>query len=61
MQLQAHWRYVIGALAALAIAGLALYVGGGWGIVVVEGTAALVMVVLFLRNMNRGGDGDVDC
>jgi hypothetical protein len=53
-----HGRNVIGTLAALAVAGVALYVGGGWGIVVLEGAAALVVVVLFLRNMNQG-DGDV--
>ena len=46
-------------LAALAIAGVALYVGGGWGIVILEGAAALVVVVLFLRNMNQGGSDDV--
>ena len=59
MQLQARWRNVLAALAALAIAGLAIYLGGGWGILVLEGTAALVMVVLLLRSMNQGGNGDV--
>lgn len=51
-------RNVIGALVVLAIAGLALYVGGGWGIVVLEGAGALVLVVLFLRSTNEGGNDD---
>ena len=59
MRRHARRRNVIATLAALAIAGVALYVGGGWGIVVLEGAAALVLVVLFLRNMNQGGNDDV--
>lgn len=51
-------RNVIGALVVLAIAGLALYVGGGGGIVVLEGAGALVLVILFLRSMNEGGNDD---
>ena len=51
-------RNIIGALAALAVGGVALYLGGGWGIVVVEGAAALAVVVMFLCRMNEGGNGD---
>ena len=59
MRRHARRRNVIATLAALTIAGVALYVGGGWGIVILEGAAALVVVVLFLRNMNEGGSDDV--
>ena len=58
MQRTIRIRNVIGALAAVTVAGVALYIGGGWGIVVLDGAAALVVVVVFLRNMTRGGDGD---
>ncbi len=51
-------RHVIGALAAVAVAGVALYAGGGWGIVVVEGAAVLVLAIIFLRSMSEGGNGD---
>ena len=51
-------RNVIGTLAALAIAGVALYVGGGWGIVIVEGSGALLVAVLLLRSMNQGENDD---
>ena len=49
MRRHLHRRNVIGTLAALVIAGLALYVGGGWGIVIVEGTGALLVAVLLLQ------------
>ena len=51
-------RNVIGTLAALTIAGLALYVGGGWGIVILEGAGALLVAVLLLRSMNQGENDD---
>ena len=60
MRRHARPRDVIAILAALAIGGLALSVGAAWGIVVVEGAAALVAVILFLRSMNEGPNGDVD-
>ena len=50
-------RNVISAAGALAIAGVALWVGGGWGIVIFEAGAVLVVVIAFVRNMNKG-DGD---
>ncbi len=59
MRRDARRRIVMASLAALAIAGVAVYVGGGWGLVVLEGAAASLVVVLFLRDMNRGGNGDV--
>ena len=58
MQRHARRCNVVGTLAALAIAGLALYVGGGWGIVVLEGAGALLVAVLLLRSMNQGGNDD---
>ncbi len=57
MRRHIHRRNVIGTLAALAIAGIALYVGGGWGIVMVEGAGAL-LAVLQLRSMNQGENDD---
>ncbi len=51
-------RSVIGTLAALTIAGLAFYVGGGSGIVIVEGAGALLVAVLLLRSMNHGENDD---
>jgi len=48
----------VGALAAVAVAGVVLYIGGGWGIVIVEGAAALVVAIIILRNVNEGGNAD---
>ena len=58
MRSHARRRNLIGTVAVLAIAGLALYVGGGWGIVVLEGAGALLLVILSLRSMNQGGSDD---
>lgn len=58
MQIQAHRRNVAATVMALAFAGLAILVGGGWGIVIADGAAALQSVVHFFRNMTQGGDGD---
>ena len=58
MRRHARRRNVIGILAALTIAGLALYVGGGWGIVILEGAGALLVAVLLLRSMNQGENDD---
>lgn len=54
-------RNVIGTLAALIIAGLALYVGGGWGIVILEGAGALLVAALLLRSLNQGENDDAAC
>ena len=45
-------------VAALVIGVIGLLVGGGWGIVLLEVGAVLVVVVLFIRNLNREEDGD---
>lgn len=55
MRRPGRWPDAIATVAALALTGLAVYVGGGWGIVVVEGTTALFVVVQLLRNMSKGG------
>jgi hypothetical protein len=47
-------------VAALVIGAVALFVGAGWGIVVLEAGGVLVVVAIFIRNLNRGGDGDAD-
>ncbi len=48
----------VGALAAVAVAGVVLYIGGRRGIVIVEGAAALVVVIILLRSLSEGGNGD---
>lgn len=45
-------------VAALVIGAVALYVGGGWGIVILDAGAVAVLFALFIRNLKRGGDGD---
>jgi hypothetical protein len=47
-------------VAAVALGVLGLLVGGGWGLVILEGGAAFLVVVFFLLNFNRGGDEDAD-
>jgi hypothetical protein len=49
---------VLVTLGAVAFAGLASSVGGGWGIILVEGVAAALVVLLFLRGMSEEGDGE---
>jgi hypothetical protein len=45
-------------VAAIVVGAVALYVGGGWGIVILDAGAVVVLGALFIRNLNRGGDGD---
>ena len=40
------------------IGAVALYVGGGWGIVIVEAGAVAVVVGGFIRDLRRGADED---
>lgn len=60
MRRHARSGTVLAILAALAIGGVAVYVGGGWGILVVEGAAVLVSVILLLRSMNEGVNGNAE-
>lgn len=60
MRRHARPRDLIATLAALAIGGVAVYVGGGWGILVLEGAAVLAVVILLLRFMNEGANDNVD-
>ncbi|HEX6597019.1 MAG TPA: hypothetical protein VF045_08795 [Acidimicrobiales bacterium] len=46
-------------LASILLAALALHVGGGWGLVIFEGTAALLVSAAFLARTNSGGDDEV--
>jgi hypothetical protein len=44
-------------LASILLAALALHVCGGWGLVIFEGTAALLVSAAFLAR-TKGGDDD---